>query len=64
MTTQMHSSASWTDTLKARKNHLTGLLNIVDIKTGKLNTVQTLTVNLIKTEISHIESQLKRRQQR
>jgi len=62
MMTQVQSSASWTDTLKARKNHLTALLKIVDIKTGKTTEVQSLTVNLIRAEMSHVESQLKGRQ--
>lgn len=62
MITQIQITASWTDTLKARKNHLTALLKIVDIKTGKTTLVQTLTVNLIKAEMSHVESQLKGRQ--
>lgn len=62
MMTQVQSSASWTDTLKARKNHLTALLKIVDIKTGKTTEVQSLTVNLIMAEMSHVESQLKGRQ--
>ncbi|KAA0984026.1 hypothetical protein FQ192_28830 [Pseudomonas sp. ANT_J12] len=61
MTSKIQSSASWSDTLKARKNHLTALLKIVDIKTGKASKVQTLTVNSIKAEISHVESQLKGR---
>ncbi|PNG35306.1 hypothetical protein A1395_15745 [Pseudomonas protegens] len=61
MTKYIQTSASWTDTLKARKDHLTTLLKIVDIKTGKTTKVEALTVNLIKNEISHIESQLKRR---
>ncbi|WP_414159536.1 hypothetical protein ACMGG8_10115 [Pseudomonas sp. BNK-45] len=62
MTEHIESSASWTDTLKARKDHLTTLLKIVDIKSGKTTKVQALTVDLIKTEMSRIESQLKRRQ--
>ncbi|OBZ19945.1 hypothetical protein BS643_21410 [Pseudomonas protegens] len=62
MTEHIQSSASWIDTLKARKDHLTTLLKIVDIKSGKTTKVQALTVDLIKTEMSHIESQLKRRQ--
>ena len=61
MITQIQSSASWTDILKARKNHLTALLKIVDSKTGKASKVQALTVNLIKAEMSHVESQLKGR---
>jgi hypothetical protein len=59
--TQIQNSASWTDTLKARKNHLTALLKIVDIKTGKTTRVQSLTVKLIKDEMSYVESQLKGR---
>ncbi|MDS9874487.1 hypothetical protein RMI40_06475 [Pseudomonas protegens] len=62
MTEHIESSANWTDTLKARKDHLTTLLKIVDIKSGKTTKVQALTVDLIKTEMSRIESQLKRRQ--
>ena len=58
MNTQLQSSANWTDTLKARKNHLTTLLKIVDIKTGKTTTVQKLTVDLIKAEINHVDSKL------
>ena len=61
MTPKIQSSASWTDTLKARKNHLAALLKVVDTKTGKATKVQTLTVNLIKVEMSHVDSQLKGR---
>lgn len=61
MITPIQSSASWTDTLKARKNHLTALMKIVDIKTGKISKVQALTVNSLKSEMSLIESQLKGR---
>jgi hypothetical protein len=61
MIIQIQSSASWSETLKARKEHLTDLLKIVDIKTGKITPVQTLTVTLMKEEISYIESKLKGR---
>ena len=61
MIIQIQSNASWSDTLKARKVHLTDLLKIVDIKTGKITPVQTLTATLIKEEISYIESKLKGR---
>lgn len=61
MIIQIQSRASWSDTLKTRKEHLTDLLTIVDIKTGKITLVQTLTVTLIKDEISYIESKLKGR---
>lgn len=59
MNTQIRNSASWSDTLKARKEHLTALLKIVDIKTGKTTTVQALTIDLIKKEMSYVESKLK-----
>jgi len=62
MINQIQSSASWSDTLKARKEHLNALLKIVDNKTGKTTTVQALTINLIKAEMSHVESQLRGRQ--
>ena len=58
MNTKIQSSASWTDTLKARKNHLAALLKIVDIKTGEATTVQKLTVDLIKAEINHVDCKL------
>jgi hypothetical protein len=61
MITPIQSSASWTDTLKARRNHLIALMKIVDIKTGKTSKVQALTVNSLKSEMSLIESQLKGR---
>lgn len=61
MITQFRSSANWSDTLKARKEHLAALLKIVDIKTGKTTTVQALTINLIRNEMSYVESKLKGR---
>jgi hypothetical protein len=61
MITTIHNSASWTDTLKARRSYLTALMKVVDIKAGKASKVQVLTVNLIKSEMSLIESQLKGR---
>lgn len=61
MINQIQTSARWSDTLKARKEHLKALLKIVDMKTGKTTTVQTLTVNLIKEEMSYVESKLKGR---
>lgn len=62
MTTKIQSSASWTDPLKTRKKNLAELLKIVDIKSGKSTMVQTLTVNSIKAEMSHLERQLEGRQ--
>lgn len=59
MITPAQSGTNWTDALKARKSHLTALMKIADIKTGKISNVQTLKVNLIKNEMSFIEDQLK-----
>lgn len=61
MITPIQNSASWTVTLKARKSYLMALIKVVDIKAGKASKVQILTVNLIKNEMSLIESQLKGR---
>jgi hypothetical protein len=61
MINQIQSSASWSDTLKARKKHLTALLEIVDIRIGKTTTVQALTIKLIKEEMSYVDSKLKGR---
>ena len=61
MITTIQDSVSWTYTLKVRKSYLTALIKVVDIKAGKASKVQTLTVNLIKSEMSLIESQLKGR---
>ncbi|WPN62671.1 hypothetical protein QMK47_24620 [Pseudomonas sp. P9_35] len=58
MSIQIQSSASWTETLRSRKNHLTALLKIMDMKTGKTTKVQSLTVDLIKAEMSRVDSQL------
>ncbi|MDI2593111.1 hypothetical protein POF45_16990 [Pseudomonas sp. 681] len=57
----IQNSSSLSDTLKARKGHLTALLKIVDVRTGKNTTIQTLTISAIKAEINHIDSQLKGR---
>ncbi|XVN14499.1 hypothetical protein QZH46_27760 [Pseudomonas corrugata] len=61
MIIKIQSSASWRDTLKARKEHLDALLKIVDIKSEKTTTVQKLTINLIKDEMSYVERKLKGR---
>ncbi len=61
MINQIYSSASLSDTLKVRKEHLTALLKIVDTKTGKTTTVQALTINPIRNEMSYVESKLRGR---
>lgn len=61
MNKPIQNSASLSDTLKARKAHLNALLKTVDARSGKPSQIQTLTVNAIKSEMAHIESQLNRR---
>jgi hypothetical protein len=61
MNKPIQNSASWSDTLKTRKTHLNALLKTINSGAGKSNPIQTLTINAIKSEITHIESQLNRR---
>jgi hypothetical protein len=55
------NSSSVSETLKARKAHLTGLLKIVDTKNGKSTAIQKLTITAIKAEMGLIEHKLKKR---
>jgi hypothetical protein len=61
MNALIQNSSSLVDTLKARKAHLTALLKIVDVRSGKITTMQKLTVNAIKAEMRHIDGRLKGR---
>ncbi|NBB34068.1 hypothetical protein [Pseudomonas sp. BC115LW] len=55
------NSASISDTLLARKAHLTALLKIVDGKIGKSTAMQKLTITAIKAEMGLIDHKLKQR---
>ncbi|WP_339501402.1 hypothetical protein [Pseudomonas silesiensis] len=61
MNKPLQNSASWSDTLTTRKAHLNALLKTIDAHLGKTSQIQTLTINAIKAEMAHIESQLNRR---
>lgn len=61
MNAPIQNSSSLSDTLKARKAHLTALLKVVDVRSGKITQIQALTINAIKAEMGHIDSQLKGR---
>ena len=61
MNKPLQNSASWSDTLKIRKAHLNALLKTIDAPPDKTSQIQTLTINAIKAEMVHIESQLNRR---
>jgi len=60
MNKPLQNSATWSDTLKIRKAHLNALLKTIDAGAGKTSQIQTLTMNAIKAEMVHIESQLNR----
>ena len=61
MNKPIQNSASWSDTLKTRKAHLNALLKTIDARAGKASQIQMLTINAIKSEMAHIDSQLNRR---
>ena len=57
----IQNSSAISETLKARKSHLTALLKIVDTKIGKCTAIQKLTITAIKAEMGLIEQKLKKR---
>lgn len=61
MNTSTQNSSSLSETLKARKAHLTDLLKLVDTKIGKSTATQKLTITAIKTEMILIEQKLNKR---
>lgn len=61
MNAAIQSRISYSDTLKARKTHLNGLINLVKPKTGKTTKIETLTIAAINAEINVIEQQLSKR---
>jgi len=61
MNKPIQNNVSWSDTLKTRKAHLNALLQTINAGAGKTSPIQTLTINAIKSEMSHIDSQLDRR---
>jgi len=61
MNAATQNSASLSETLKARKAHLTALLKIVDTNTGKSTSTQNLTITAIKGEMGLIEQKLKKK---
>lgn len=61
MNAAIQSKIIYSDTLKARKAHLSGLINLVKTKSGKTTKIETMTIAAMKAEISVIEQQLARR---
>jgi hypothetical protein len=61
MNATTQNSSSLSETLQARKAHLTALLKIVDTRFGKSTAMQKLTITAIKAEIGLIEHKLNKR---
>lgn len=61
MTATTQNSSTISETLQARKAHLTALLKLVDTQTGKSTATQKFTRSAIKAEIGLIEQKLKNR---
>lgn len=61
MNTATQSKISYSESLKARKTHLSGLINLVKTKSGKTTKIESMTIAAIKAEISVIEQQLAKR---
>lgn len=61
MNAAIQSKISYSESLKARKTHLTGLINLVKPRTGETTKIETLTIAAINAEISVIEQQLEKR---
>ena len=61
MNAAIQSKISYSGTLKARKTHLSGLINLVKPKTGKTTKIETMTIAAINAEISVIEQKLEKR---
>lgn len=61
MKTAARNISSISETLNARKTHLTTLLTIVDTNIGKNTSTQKLTITAINAELTLIEHNLKKR---
>ena len=61
MNTAIQSKISFSEALKARKAHLSGLLNLVKPRVGKTTKIETMTIAAINAEISVIDQQLAKR---
>ena len=59
MNAATQSKVSYSESLKSRKMHLNGLINLVQSKTGKTTKIETLTIAAISAEMIVIELRLK-----
>ncbi|MEN5042904.1 hypothetical protein [Pseudomonas koreensis] len=61
MNTPIRNASSFTDGLKARRVHLNGLLTLLEATNIKATEIETLTIKTIKTMISSLDDQLRKR---
>lgn len=60
MKAAMQSKISFSETLEARKAHLSGLLNLVKPSSGRATKIESLTIAAINAEMKLIEQKLKK----
>ncbi len=61
MNAATQSKVSYSESLKARRAHLNGLINLVKPRTGETTKIEAMTIAAINAEISVIEQQLNKR---
>ena len=61
MNAAIQSRISYSDTLKARKTHLNGLIDLVKPRRGEATKIEAMTIAVINAEIGVIEQQLEKR---
>lgn len=61
MNPSIRNASSFTDALKARRAHLANLLALLDVNRDKATKLEKLTTDAIKTMISTLDRQLKKR---
>ena len=61
MNAATQSKISYSESLKARKTHLYGLISLLKPRTGKTTKIEVMTIAAINAEISVIEQHLKTR---
>ena len=61
MNAATQSKVSYSESLKARKTHLNGLIKLVKPRIVKATKIETMTIAAINAEISVIEQQLSKR---
>lgn len=61
MNTSIRNASGFTDGLKARRAHLNSLLTLLEATNIKATEIEILTIKTIKTMISSLDDQLRKR---